>query len=335
MIVRFGYVAMSTLIQNASPSKTMTAKQFMTLTDRKAAVRKLERIAAENVHNTLRLLRHNRANGIRLYRMSSRLIPLWGIGELADWDPLEALADEFAELGNYAKQHKMRLGFHPDHYTVLNAPKPEVLQASLDVLDKHVRMLEAMGLDENAKCNIHVGGSYGNKVKALDRFVRQFEEVPPRIRTRLTLENDDKTFTAKQTLELCETIGIPMVLDLHHHLVNNDGEEAVDLWPRIARTWDEAGTAATEEFIGLPALPPKIHVSSPKSEKEPRAHADYVDPGPLLDFLRGVAGLGTTPCLDVMIEAKMKDGALFQLMEELPQYEGVTLLEKASVQLDG
>lgn len=115
MIVRFGYVAMSTLIQNASPSKTMTAKQFMTLTDRKAAVRKLERIAAENVHNTLRLLRHNRANGIRLYRMSSRLIPLWGIGELADWDPLEALADEFAELGNYAKQHKMRLSFHPDH----------------------------------------------------------------------------------------------------------------------------------------------------------------------------------------------------------------------------
>lgn len=74
MIVRLGYVAMSMQVSNASPSKTMTAASFDKLNNRAAAVRKLERIAIENIHNTLRLLKHNRAHDIELYRCSSKLI---------------------------------------------------------------------------------------------------------------------------------------------------------------------------------------------------------------------------------------------------------------------
>lgn len=331
MIVRFGYVAMSVSVSNASPSKTMTASQFAKIADREAAIRKLERIAAENLHNTLRLLRHNRAHDIRLYRMSSRLIPLWGIDILKDWNPMPALAERFAEVGQYAKQHKMRLSFHPDHFTVLSTPKAAVLQASIDVLDKHVQMLDALGLDEHATCNIHIGGTYGNKQKALERFIKQFELVPPSIRRRITLENDDKTYTAKETLNICETLKVPMVLDLHHHAINHEGEAVTELWPRIARTWEYLKLEHTEEAIGLPVLPPKIHVSDPKSEKDPRAHADDVEAAPLAEFFRSIAS--STPYLDVMIEAKQKDGALFRLMEELPKHAGVTVLDQASVRI--
>ncbi|HEY0829333.1 MAG TPA: UV DNA damage repair endonuclease UvsE [Bacilli bacterium] len=319
MIVRFGYVAMSTMVKNASPSQTMTVTNFNKLSDREAALRKLERIGAENLHNTLRLLFHNRAYDIRLYRFSSKLIPIIGHEMLMDWDPIPLLAKEFAAVGDYVKEHDMRVSFHPDHFTVLSTPKADILQKSMADLDIHVRMLEAMGLDEQARCNVHIGGSYGNKETSMERFLLQFEGLEPRIRRRITLENDDKTFNASETLKACESLKVPMVLDIHHHWVNNDGESAADLWPRIMETWKSTG------------LPPKIHVSSPKNDKEPRGHADYVNPADLVPFMRSIAA--NTPKLDVMIEAKMKDEALFHLMKDMRHVEGVTVLGQAAVKV--
>jgi len=328
MIVRLGYVAMSMLVANASPSKTMTATSFAKLEDREAAVRKLERIAAENIRNTLRLLKHNKAYEIQLYRCSSKLIPLWGHELLKDWDPIPALKEAFAELGGYARKHEMRLSFHPDHYTVLSTPRDEVLRHSLSDLDRHVAMLEAMGLDESATCNIHIGGMYGNKITALKRFVERFNQLPGRIRRRLTVENDDKTFTASETLSVCEQVGAPMVLDIHHHQVNHtdEGADAEALWPRILLTWN-----GRREQGQVRSLPPKIHVSSPKSEKDVRSHADFIDAPELMKFLRSVAAV--TPRLDIMIEAKKKDEALFKLMEDIRQEPGVTVRGQASFEI--
>lgn len=330
MIVRLGYVAMSVFVKNASPSKTMTVAGFSKIADREAAIRKLERIGAENLHNTLRLLRHNRAHDIRLYRLSSKLIPLVGHKLLAGWNPISALADEFAAIGNYAKQHEMRLSFHPEHFTVLSTPREEVLRTSVADLDRHVHMLETMGLHRGATCNIHIGGTYGDKDKARARFVSHFAALEGRIRERITLENDDKTFTALETLEVCEEVGAPMVLDLHHHSVNNGGECAARLWPRIRKTWERANLP--QDGAGTAALPPKIHVSSPKSGDAPRSHADYVEPEPLLEFLRDIAA--ETPRLDIMIEAKRKDEALFKLMEAFRELPGVIPLTGASARIE-
>ena len=101
MIVRFGYVAMSTVIKNCSPSKTMTMATFKKLDDRAAALRRLENIARMNLHNTLRLLKHNKGSDIKVYRFTSKLIPLGTHPDLLDWDPFAALAEEFAEVGQY------------------------------------------------------------------------------------------------------------------------------------------------------------------------------------------------------------------------------------------
>lgn len=329
MIIRLGYVAMSTVVKNASPSKTMTATNFSKLPDREAAIRKLERIGAENLHNTLRLLRHNRAHDIMVFRFSSRLIPLIGHEMLGDWDPIPTLAAEFRELGNYAKQSGMRVSFHPDHFTVLSTPKKDVLQKSVEDLERHSAMFHAMGLGMEAMCNIHVGGSYGDKEKAAGRFIQNFSALRPEIQGRITLENDDKTFNAGETLDIAEKVGAPMVLDIHHHAVNNNGEDAADLWPRIQKTWTRRESEQLDS--AAVSLPPKIHLSSPKSESDPRSHADYVEVGPLMIFLRAIAP--TTPRLDIMIEAKMKDEALFRLMEDLAKQEGVSVLDQASVQL--
>lgn len=317
MFVRFGYVAMSTVVSKASPSQTMTATAFARLEDRDAAVRKLERIAEQNLANTLRLLKHNLGHDIRFYRFSSRLIPLVGHEMLAGWDPIPRLAEPFAAIGAFVREHGMRVGFHPDHFTVLSTPRPDVLAHSVADLDRHVRMLESMGLDERAKLNVHIGGAYGDKTRTMERFLRQFEALPERIRNRMMLENDDKTFTAAETLAACEALGVPMVLDIHHHAVNHGGESVAELWPRILATWEGQD------------VPPKIHASSPRSEQDPRSHADYVHVPDLVAFFREIAEM--TPELDVMIEAKMKDGALFKLMEDLEGVEGAEKAGGASI----
>lgn len=321
MTVRLGYVAMSTTIANASPSRTMTYSNFVKLDDREAALQRLVRIAEENLHNTLRLLKHNRAFSIHLYRMSSKLIPLATHQELQDFDFMTPLAPSFKAIGDYALANGMRISFHPDHFTVLSTPREEVLRNSIRDLAHHVNMLEAMGLPVQAKNNIHIGGAYGDKKTAGERFIHNFMALDERIRLRMTLENDDKTFNAIETLEICEQLGVPMVLDIHHQWVNNEGESPWELWPRIHKTWGEAHAT----------LPPKIHVSSPKNEKDVRGHADYVELEPLLTFLRHIAPLESH--VDVMIEAKRKDDALFKLMDELirRQDEGIQIIDPATI----
>lgn len=322
---------MSTVIENASPSKTMTFKTFNGLADREAALRRLESIAAENLNNSLRLLRHNLAHDIYVYRFSSKIIPLATHEALRDWDPFERLRETFAKVGDFVRKNGMRVSFHPDHFTVLSTPREEVLQNSIRDLNYHIAMLEAMGLDCRAKNNIHVGGAYGDKPTSGQRFVENLCALPDKVRQRLTLENDDKTFNALETLEICEKTGVPMVLDIHHQWVNNNGESPAELWSRILDTW--TSSYAQADASPSDPLPPKIHASSPKSERDPRGHADHVSVGPLLDFLRQIAP--GTDRLDCMLEAKKKDGALFELMKDLSQFtgDGVEILDGASVRI--
>ncbi|MBB6671078.1 UV DNA damage repair endonuclease UvsE [Cohnella nanjingensis] len=338
MIVRFGFVAMSVLLENASPSRTMTYTNFAKLADREAGLRRLERLAEENLQNTLRLLKHCKYSDVKVYRMTSKLIPLATHERMQDWNPYEALAGPFAEVGAFVRENGMRVSFHPEHFTVFSTPRGEVLRNAIRDLDHHVRMLEMMGLDERATCNIHVGGAYGDKEEAGRRFLRQFGALEPRIHRRMTLENGDKTFTAAETLALSEETGVPMVLDLHHHAVNPGGERAEALWDRIQETWVRFGWNGLDPARPAGArLPPKMHVSTPKSLTDPRGHADHVDPAPLLAFLRNIAG--STPAVDVMIEAKRKDEALMRLMAELQAAEAsgqpVRVLDGASAEVAG
>ncbi|MFD0590017.1 UV DNA damage repair endonuclease UvsE [Paenibacillus sp. GCM10027627] len=337
MIVRFGFVAMSTLLENASPSRTMTYATLSKLDDREAGIRKLERIAEENLASTLRILKHGRAHDIAMYRFSSKLIPLATHESLAEWDPYGPLASSFRAIGDYVKEKAMRVSFHPDHFCVFSTPRPEVLRNSKKDLVHHVRMLEMMGLDETAKNNIHMGGAYGDKETSSARFIAQFGALPPEIKHRTTLENDDKTFNVKETLFAAESVGVPMVLDIHHHAVNTGGvtedELAEAIWPRIVRTWQ-----AERDRLGMGSslrLPPKIHASSPKSASDPRGHADFVEAEPLLRFLRRAAH--ATDHLDCMLEAKSKDAALLKLMEDLKQWEqrgaGVKVIDGGSVEI--
>jgi UV DNA damage endonuclease len=318
-IVRLGYVAMSMELKNASPSKTMTFTQFQKYDDREAAIRKLERIALENLENTHRLLKNNHFNEVHFYRFSSKLIPLANHDELAGWDYMRPLKGKLAEIGSFVKEHNMRVDFHPDHFVVLNSPNADVLINSVKNLKMHYLLLKGMKLDPTHRCVLHVGGNYKDTEKSLERFVTNWSDVPSAIQQMIMLENDDTSFTLDDTLYLCEKLGLPLIYDYHHHLAHHRNENWQENWDRVVATW----TASP--------FPIKMHISSPKSEDKFRHHSDYVDVDMFFRFLDEVKG--SVPQIDCMIEAKQKDRALFKLVKEIKGRKDVEMIDGSSFKL--
>ena len=315
-LVRLGYVAMSVHLKHCSPSQTMTYARFRKMPDSEAAVRKLERIAVSNLENCLRLLKHNRAHDIFFFRLSSRLIPLANHPELQNWDYMVPLSEKLSEIASFLERFPMRVDFHPDHFVLLNSPDPDIFKMSLKTLRMHEMLLKGMNIDPVHRCVLHIGGSHGDKEKALERFIHNWAHTPRSLQRMIMLENDDTVFTLRDTLYLCEKLAVPLVFDLHHHEANNAGVDWREEWGRIVSTWKES------------PLPLKMHISSPKDENHFRAHNDFVDADIFLRFLHEIKG--TVGQMDCMIEAKQKDEALFRLMSDLARDARVEQVNAAS-----
>ncbi|MGG0276117.1 UV DNA damage repair endonuclease UvsE [Bacillus rhizoplanae] len=316
MLVKLGYVAMSVHLKNASPSQTMTYTQFQRIQDREAAIRKLERISNSNLENCLRLLKHNYGHGVSFFRLSSKLIPLANHEALLEWDYIKPLRENLKQLGEYAKRQGMRIDFHPDHFVVLNSLHPPILKQSVKTLQMHGKLLKGMGIDRTHRCVLHVGGAYEDKEKALEQFIENWSLVPVGIQKMIMLENDDTTFSLKETLYLGEKLGIPVVFDLHHHMANHGFEEWETHWERVVQTWEQS------------PLPIKMHISSPREGNDLRAHADFIDSDQFFSFLQYIKE--SVPEIHCMIEAKQKDEALFQLMRDMKDKGGIEIVDGAS-----
>ncbi|TMW73101.1 UV DNA damage repair endonuclease UvsE [Alteribacter natronophilus] len=319
MIVRFGYVAMSMALSNASPSKTMTAKQFEKLNNREAALRKLERTASLNLENCRRLLIHNKAHDITFFRLSSRLVPLVDHPLTEGWNWHRAIRENLNSLGETVRETESRVDFHPDHFTVLNTDSDDLFKRSLRVLLYHYRLLKGMGVDHTHRTVLHIGGKKYGVEKGLETFVERFQEVPAALGQMLMVENDDTNYTVEHALYLGEKIQVPVVFDLHHHDVHG-GKPIGSFWERVVSTW------------GHSPLPMKMHVSSPRDHENDKSHADYINADRLYAFLKEING--SVPRLDIMIEAKQKDGALFRLMKDLKEKPGISVQNQSTIELE-
>lgn len=300
-------------LEDCSPSGTLTYKAFSGMPEGDSRINRLRRITGKNLLNTLRILKYNKALNIHVYRLTSRLVPLATHPDLCEWDYITDFKSELQQIGQFIIENNFRVSAHPDHFTLINSPLEKVVDDAVKDLDYHVKLFEAMGLgDYKYKLVLHVGGVYGNKKEAADRFCENCGRLPDRIRKRLIIENDDKSFNTYDVLEICNRIKLPMVLDVHHHNCLLEPGELKHVLPDIFKTWDG------EE------LNPKIHFSSPKSEKDYRSHADYIDYDSFVDFLSIAKETGRD--FDVMLEAKAKDTALLKLSEELAAAEGIIRL---------
>lgn len=316
MKIRFGYVANVLGLWDASPSKTLTFARYSRL-PKDERIEKLKYVTAQNLHHTKRILYYNIAHEIELYRFSSSLVPLATHPEVM-WDFITPFKTEWEELGQLIHQFKLRPSFHPNQFTLFTSPRKEVTQNSVKDMKYHFKMLEAMNALQHGIINIHIGGAYGEKHASLERFHKNVKELPDIVKKHMTLENDDKTYNVEETLITCEKETIPMILDYHHHLANK-GEIDLTLYlQRIFNTWSRTNSV------------PKVHLSSPKSEKEYRSHADFVSLEFVLPFLKLAKELNQD--FDIMIEAKQKNLAMQKLIKEVTSLRGVKRISSSAVE---
>ena len=134
--------------------------------------------------------------------------------------------------------------------------------------------------------------------------------------TNLKIPPHMKTFTVNDTLSLCEELHVPFVLDYHHHCCNHEQLDLTLLLPRIVNTWKNT------------KLNPKMHFSSPKNRKEFRSHSEYLDIQAFLKFLKILQPLATN--IDIMLECKAKDDALFRLMRQIEFYTDYQIINEST-----
>lgn len=298
MKVRLGYVALPLTI-NVTSSSLLTYTHFIKLKDEEGLL-KLDKTIKSNLNDVKKILDYNYKNNIHFFRLTSKLIPLATHKEVL-FDYHKPYKKEYQELKKIIEDTKIRLDMHPDQFTVLNSDREEVVSNSIEILKYHDQILKELGI-KNGKLILHVGSSSGGKTNAIKRFKENFYLLPLSVRKRIILENDDKIFDIQDVLDLCLALNIPMVLDYHHFLCNNKEELIEDYLKKIFATWKETN------------LPPKIHFSSPKNKtkKDFRSHSEYINPIDFISFLEKLKIINQD--VDIMLEAKGKDRALFDLV---------------------
>ncbi len=127
------------------------------------------------------------------------------------------------------------LSGHPDQFIVLSSPRPEVVKSSVRDLAYHAEVAEWVNADV---INIHAGGAYDDKIKALNRIKETVYRLPISIRKRLTLENDDRLYSPKDLLPVCREMEIPLVYDVHHHRCNPEGVPEEEITELTMDTWN-------------------------------------------------------------------------------------------------
>ena len=260
-------------------------------------------VIAENLSTLMDVLRWNVAQGIHFFRIASSIIPL-ASHEAFTLEWRTRFAAELADIRTFVAEHNLRLSMHPGQYTVLNASRPDVVQKAVRELEYHADFLDAVDPAQGTM-TLHVGGAYGDKAAALARFAVNFSQLSPTAQKRLTLENDDRIFTAGEVLGLCQRLGVPMIFDFWHHKLNptaHTWDDSLDtLLPQIVNTWGERV--------------PKFHLSSARGLGT--AHADLIEPVDFGQVEHFLGGFGGDRPYDLMLEAKLKDVALLTLRRDV------------------
>lgn len=266
-------------------------------------LRKLAALIRSNAENLKRAFERCAELQIGAFRINSELLMLathadagYRLEELPEADTLQKLFDE-ARIR--ADRLGVRRSLHPDQFVVLNSPDPRVRANSRAELEHQRLLADLCGATE---INLHAGGVYGDRVAALDRLRREIDTLPEPLRQKLTLENDDRSYTPAELLPLCRELGIPFTYDVHHHRVNPDH-----------LTIEEATRAAAETWRGR-KIPPHVHLSSPQlpwsTPGDHRPHAGWIDPADFPECWRDMD-------LTVDVEAKEKENAIAALRSAL------------------
>jgi UV DNA damage endonuclease len=274
----------------------------------------IESLGLANARDIIKMVRWNHKYGIKFMRLSSEMFPFASHKEYG-YKLAPFAAETLAEAGKVIGELGHRVTTHPGQFTQLGSPRKQVIDNSIRDLEYHDEMLSLLNLppqqDRDAVIILHMGGMFGSKEETLARFRENYAKLSSSIKNRLVLENDDMAWSVHDLLPICQELNIPLVLDFHHHNIVFDAsklregtKDIMELFPVIRDTWTRKG------------ITQKMHYSEPTfsaiTPMQRRKHSPRV--------------MTLPPCpndMDLMIEAKDKEQAVFELMRvfKLPGFE--------------
>tara|TARA_B100001059_G_C17828165_1_gene582839 strand:+ start:1925 stop:2836 length:912 start_codon:yes stop_codon:yes gene_type:complete len=260
-------------------------------------------LGLQNTKDLFEIVKWNNENGFPFFRITSNLFPWSSEYKLEDMPDYHEIGGILANVGKYVSDNNMRITSHPGPFNVLTSPHPHVVTNCITDLSIHGEVFDMIGLSRTPynKINIHIGGAYGDKESAMKRFCKNFERLPDSVKSRLTVENDDKAsmYSVKDLYYgVYKHIGIPIVFDYHHHKFCDGGLSEQEALEMAISSWPKDITPAT-------------HYSESRREEQEdmsirvQAHSDYV--------LNKIETYGNT--IDVMVEAKHKELAVKKYLE--------------------
>ena len=212
--------------------------------------------------------------------------------------------------------NNMRIDMHPSNYCVLNSTRKEVVEGSIEIIKYHYNLLNKMNIKDKLII-LHIGSSVFGKKASLTRFINNFKKLPLHLQEIIAIENDDKVFNIEDCLYLSKYLNIPVILDYHHFKYNSPNDNIENYLEKIFKTWG--------------AKTPKMHFSSPKTKKEYRSHNDYINVDDFIEFINILKKYNKD--IDIMLEAKAKDEALFRLVRELKYKTNYKFIDETSFKI--
>ena len=288
--IRLGYACISNSI-NDTCSTPYTYSEFLTNCD----YDKLNDVILSNLGGLEKIIFYNIKNNVHFFRMSSKIIPLATKDDVV-FDYIEKYENIYERISKLIFDSKMRVDFHPDQYCVLNSTKKEVVDNSIKILEYHYRLLDALKIKDKI-LGINIGSGVLGNENSMKRFINNFKKLPKYLKEVIAIENDDKVFNVSDVCKISDILNVPIVLDYHHY---NCNKSDIDI-KKIFESWGNRT--------------PKVHYSSPRNSRDFRSHNDYINSDDFINFLKIIKEFDTD--IDVMIEAKAKDDALFRLVREI------------------
>ena len=296
-----GYACINMKLSNQKP-RVYTGRSMIKRTFEQKGIRYASELGLQNCKDLMEIIKWNNEHDFKFFRITSNLFPWCSEYELKSMPDYEEIKSTLREIGEYVKENQMRITSHPGPFNVLTSPHEHVVENCIKDLSIHGEVFDLMNLSRTPwnKINIHIGGVYGDKISAMERFCKNFTRLPESVRSRLTVENDDKAsmYSVKDLYHgVYEVIGIPIVFDYHHHRFNTGDLSEREALEMACSTWKD--------------IKPVVHYSESRSlEKRDntireQAHSDYI-----------YEYIDTYDCdVDIMVEAKMKELAVLRYKE--------------------
>lgn len=304
--VQLGLCCLNITLRSQKPSVFCSRKMIIRKIE-EDGIQSLKLKIIQNLNDLYEMIKWNEQHGIKVLRISSELFPHISNPKVEGYD-MEFADAILKKIGEYARSLNHRLTFHPGQYNVVGTPNEATFQQTINDLSYHAEVLDRMGMGADSVMVVHGGGLYGDKEKTIERWCENYKRLPEPIRRRLVLENCERCFSIEDCLYVSEKVHVPVVFDTHHfscyNILHSDEtfQKADNYIEAILNTWKRRG------------IKPKFHVSEQGSGRTGH-HSDFIEliPNYLLEIPEKYG------CeVDIMIEAKKKELAIFNLYTKYP-----------------